>query len=434
MVTAAPARSPSATAIRVRERLRNSLYVVPTASILAALVAAELMTELDQAVAAGGEEFDVIVEVTAESVQAVTTAVAAAMLTFIGVVFALTILALQMAASQFSPRVMRTFVRSRVTKVTLGLFMATFAYSLTLLAATEPGSDTVASFVPVLGFVVLLVLVTATLFDFVGYVSHVVRLVRVGHVVHAVAAETRSAIDDAIPVAAGGTAVPAPPSEPRAGTVVAPRAGTIAAVDVARLAALADRADCVIVLHDRVGDDVAEGESIATVVGAAAPDPRSVQRCVVIDTERTMLEDPAFGIRQLVDIAIRALSPAVNDPTTAVQALDRIIELLAVIGHRADPVTHHLGRAGTVRVVRPVRDWATYVELSFTEIRRYGHDSPQVGRRLAAALDDLATALPSDRRPALEQQRRLLTESIAASGLPPGERAVLSIADRSGLG
>jgi uncharacterized membrane protein len=145
------------------------------------------------------------------------------------------------------------------------------------------------------------------------------------------------------------------------------------------------------------------------------------------------VQDPAFGFRQLVDTAIRALSPAVNDPTTGVQAIDRICDLLAITGGRLDPTGLRVDSAGTVRVKRKLRDFDALLVLALTEVIRYGADAPQVVRRLRGAFDELESTLPQERHAAIARQRRLLDAAVSAA-LPAPFAAVSSTADREGLG
>jgi len=153
----------------------------------------------------------------------------------------------------------------------------------------------------------------------------------------------------------------------------------------------------------------------------------------LIGGERTFVQDPAFGFRQLVDVAIRALSPAVNDPTTGVQAVDRLSDLLAITGNRPDPTGLRVDSTGTVRVKRKLRNFEGLLVLSLTEVIRYGADAPQVVRRLHAMLDELEATLPAARHPAIARQRSLLDAAVSAA-LPAPFGPVASIADREGLG
>jgi uncharacterized membrane protein len=147
---------------------------------------------------------------------------------------------------------------------------------------------------------------------------------------------------------------------------------------------------------------------------------------------RTLYQDPSYGIRQLVDIAIRALSPAVNDPTTAVQSLDRLHGVLRAIAARPDPSGCYLDPAGAVRLTEPVAGWDRLVDLAFTEVGLYGSGSPQVTRKLFAIFDDLDGCVPPDRRHSLDTLRAWLRAEVARRPRLPGDRAL--VADRLGLG
>jgi uncharacterized membrane protein len=181
-----------------------------------------------------------------------------------------------------------------------------------------------------------------------------------------------------------------------------------------------------------VGEYLAHGTAVALVHGGDLRD-RDVIRFFLIRGERTFVQDPAFGFRQLVDIAIRALSPAVNDPTTGVQAIDRISDLLAITGNRLDPTGLRVDSSGTVRVKRKLRSFDGLLVLSLTEVIRYGADAPQVVRRLRAVLDELESTLPMERQAAIARQRSLLEAAVSAA-LPAPFMPVASTPDREGLG
>lgn len=442
IVSAALPRRSSVRRVRIAERLRNSLMAVPLVGMLAGWLLARLLAGRDlhdsireqvdawYSTVTGSE--DTWIWFSAATFQTVTGTVATAMLTFIGVVFSLTILGLQVASSQLSPRIMRTFVRSNVVTATLAVFMATFVYAITTLSAIQPGTDSVDPFEPFVAYYVLLVLVGATLVMFIGYVSHVVRLIRIHHVLDQVVGETSRAIERSEHQVQERRDLAAPAGAPGGAVVTAGRGGVVNLVDVHALAALGDRTDSVIVLRARVGDHLAASQVLAEVIDGAGPSPEQVRRHVHLAPDRTVHQDPAFGLRQIVDVAARALSPAVNDPTTAVQAIDRITDLLVDLGARPDPPTHWLGTSGIVRVVQPVRSWDDLVDLAFDEIRQFGAGSVQVSRRLVAALDDLTTQLGPPRRAALQRHRALLDEAVR--GLGPSDLAHRLTPDRSGIG
>jgi uncharacterized membrane protein len=360
-------------------------------------------------------------------------AIAAATLAFVAVVFATTLVAIQLSASQYSPRAVRIFIRSRITRITLGLFLATFVFSLIVLVSNRAPVTSAEQFAPVVSVTALLALSLATVFGFVAYLHGVVRLMRVQYLLEAIATESRRSIEENFPPASAYVDVepPAPDPAPRrlcyTGT-----AGVITATDLHGLVELCRRNGCWLEIAVGAGEYLAHGTPIALVHGGDLHEP-DVTRFFLIRGERTFTQDPEFGFRQLVDIAIRALSPAVNDPTTGVQAIDRISDLLAITGRRLDPTGLRVDSTGTVRVTWKLRNFEALLVLSLTEIIRYGADAPQVVRRLRAVLDELESTLPAERQAAIADHRRLLDAAVSAA-LPAPFAPVTSMADREGLG
>jgi uncharacterized membrane protein len=214
------------------------------------------------------------------------------------------------------------------------------------------------------------------------------------------------------------------------------RSGAIQAIDASGLVALARQHDCVLVLRRSVGDFVPTGASVVEVFGTASSAvERRLRRMFVLGRERTIEQDPAFALRVLVDIAIRALSPAVNDPTTAVQVLDYIEDLLLVLGRRELAGRLELRDAeGRVRVVVPARRWQEFLELGVTEIRAYGATSVQVARRLRAALEELRAAVRPEHRDAVHGELCKLEASVADSFPAGADQAFAGTSDRQGIG
>jgi uncharacterized membrane protein len=415
-----------------RQRIALSLWFVPTIFAGASIAAANLTIWLDAQVSAPiGVRPDLVSDPGTAATFA--GAIAAATLAFVAVVFATTLVAIQLAASQYSPRTVRIFIRSRVTRVTLGLFLATFVFSLIVLVSNRASVPAAKQFAPVVSVSTLLALSLATVFGFVAYLHGVVRLMRVQYLLEAIAAESRRAIEENFPPASAyvNAEPPVPHPVPRRLRYTG-KAGVITCTDQHGLVELCRQKDCWLELTVGVGEYLAHGTPIALVHGGDLT-ASDVTRFFLIRGERTFAQDPAFGFRQLVDIAIRALSPAVNDPTTGVQAIDRIGDLLAIIGNRLDPTGLRVDAAGTVRVKRKLRDFDGLLVLSLTEVIRYGADAPQVVRRLHGLLDELESTLPPERHAAVARQRSLVDAAVGTA-LPAAFASVASTADREGLG
>jgi uncharacterized membrane protein len=209
----------------------------------------------------------------------------------------------------------------------------------------------------------------------------------------------------------------------------------IAAIDRAALLRLADRTGGFVDVVPVVGEYLAPGQVVLRISGARTePEPRLVRRVFVLARQRTVDQDPAFALRMLVDIAIRALSPAVNDPTTAVQVLDRIEALLVELAGRHPGPSILVDDEGRARARVSAPRWSAYVELGLMEIRRYGADSPQVVRRLHAVYDRLSDVAGDGGRDRVDLERRLLSEAVDAAFPDPEERRIVEQADRLGLG
>ncbi len=420
----------------LREHLRESFWFAPLLGSLAAVLLAGLTAELDEAVVsrtvAETGSVDELLRFGGAAKSVVST-VSSAMLTFIGVVFSISLVALQMAASQFSPRVLRLYVRSRLTKATFSVCLATFLFALLVQFSYDDSTDPAKlTSVPVFSSVVAVLLVVLSLGLFVLYVQATMRLLRVPHVIDRVAGESITVLLQyrLMP------AEPEPPAVPAdAYTLLHEgRSGVLRDVNIRRLLRIARKHDTVLHLVPRIGDFMAPGTPIVRVSGERPPRPRRIAQAFNVGVDRTMHQDLSFGFRQLVDIAIRALSPAVNDPTTAVQAVDRIHQLLAMLLHESFGDLCHRDRHGVVRLVEPVPGWGSVVDLAFTEIRLCGAGQPQVTRRLAAALDDLLRIAPDRRRPELLEQRVLLDRAVTREQLDPEVRAFALRPDRQGIG
>ncbi len=416
----------------MRERVDRSLWFLPAVAVLAAIVLAEITQSIDASIDAPiGVRHFLVSDPSTAALLAGT--VATATLAFVAVVFATTLVAIQLAASQYSPRTVRIFIRSRVTRVTLAVFLATFVFAVTTLIGSRANVDSADQFAPVVSVSVLVAFTIATVLGFVAYLHGVVHLMRVQYLIAEVADETRACIMDNFPLESAYIDVdpPLPVDQPE---VLRYRgsAGVISAVDEAALVALAKERRCWLELTVQVGEYLAHGTPIGRVHGGHLDEQELVGH-VLVRGERTFVQDPGFGLRQLVDIAIRALSPAVNDPTTAVQSIDRINDLLAIAGLRPPPSGLRVDADDVPRLTRPLADFEQLLTLSLTEIIRYGADSPQVVRRLLALLDELELELPAERQTAVAEQRRLLGAAVRVA-LPAPFAAVASGPDRRGLG
>ncbi|WP_086564225.1 DUF2254 domain-containing protein [Streptomyces africanus] len=422
----------------LREHLRDTFWFAPTAAMVGVFVVWAGAQALDTAIVDAlqdDRDYDTLEELLrfAQDAKAVVSTVSSAMMTFIGVVFSISLVAVQMASGQFTPRVVRLFVRSRITKATFAVFLATFVLTLLVLTSFDTADDPRAvTTVPLVQSVLTLCMVALSLLLFVLYVNTTLRLMQISHVIARIAKESFR-VAASMPVPTGG------PDADYLGSATAwvphaGRAGVLRDVHITRLVRVARKHGVVLRLIPRIGDFMVPGTPVLAVHGGPAPSRRALRYTISVGVERTYHQDLGFGLRQLSDIALRALSSAINDPTTAVQALDRIVQLLAALSRRPLDAALHRDRGGAVRLVQPVPGWTELVDLGFTEVRGYAIGSPQVSRRMLAGLDDLLLLVPPERREPLLRHRALLRQAVDRSGAAPADRAFALRPDRQGIG
>lgn len=430
--------------------VRTRLWPVPVAGIAVAVVSGVLLPEIDRWLQSTGRwsSTTYLFGGGADAARTVLSAVSGSLVTMTSLTFSLTVVTLQLASSQYSPRLLRTFTRDAVVQGTLALFLATFSYALTVLRVvrSDVGSSA-AEFVPRLSVTVAFALAVASVVALVLFLAHLTREIRVETVLARVHQEAADVIRRVFPPTTEPVASPVP--EAPAGRVFqlpAPTSGFVTAIDHAELLDVAADLRLVVHIDVPVGDFVVAGLPVgrAWQVGNATtdrpgspPDRRSLGRLtatLTVGRERTSVQDVAFGLRQITDIVSRALSPGVNDPTTAAHGLGWASVLLVdLAGRRCGPDVLVDDDSGiTVVVARP--SFAALVDVALDQPLLYGRDDPQVMGRLIGVLHDLARAVggPAGRitvRAHLCQVRA----AVDAGGLPERERRRLGEAcDRVG--
>ncbi|HEY5871833.1 MAG TPA: DUF2254 domain-containing protein [Gaiellaceae bacterium] len=417
-------------AFRLRRYLRESLWVIPLVGGAVGWFGGLASTDLS-----GISNLSTRWEYSASTAEAVLAALVAASVGLVGFVVTVSVLIVQMATGTFSARYMRIFYRDWAFKAVLAVLIGAFTFSYTLMRAVE------ADDVPNLGVTLAGAFLGLGVLLFVIFLDRAIHRLRPVAVAALVAAAGRRALDQVLEEAARGDApavVPAPytpPGEP-ARVIRMVRGGAIQAIDFRGLGTWARENDTLVVLRHPVGDFVSAGAVLIELYGRD-PGPDAEERLrsmVALGVERTIEQDPAFAVRIMVDIAIRALSPAVNDPTTAVQVLDHLEDLLRLVGQtdlsdRAAPLEDM-----ETGLVVPVRRWQDYLALSVTEIREYGHSSIQVVRRLRAMLEELADSVLLERREAVVLELERLDDAVAREWGQTVDIDLAGRADRQGIG
>jgi uncharacterized membrane protein len=386
---------------RLRQRAADSLWFTPGLGVAIACVLAIAALLVDRGLA----DRELILETGPEGVRETLSTVTSAMLNFTVLVFSITVLVLQLASNQFTPRVLRTFVRQRVTKRAMATFVGTFVYAVIVLSQVR--SDDY-GFVPLISSWLALALVLVSVGVFIHYIHAMAHSIRVVKIIDTVADETRAAIDRMFPEEVGEPVpeLARPEHAPDLVVVNRARPGVVVSVEADRLVAKARSHDAVIEVVPRIGDFVPCGAPLFHVWGELPGD--ELREHVALDIERTMQQDPAYGIRQLVDIAVRALSPSLNDPTTAVQVIDQLHDLLRRLSQRQLPARTRADGDGALRLIVDRPDFGEYVRLALEEIRHHGASSVQVVRRTREALADCIRIAPPERRFVLREELGLL--------------------------
>jgi len=412
---------------QVKSYLRSALWIIPFVAVPLEQVAWVLARTLDTRFAWKGLALGVT------GAQAMFNAIITLALSFIVFTFGSLLVAIQVASGQYTPRIIATtLLRDNVIRCTAGLFVFTLLFAIKAADRMETTVHQIIAFV-----VGLLGLICIVAFLFlIDYAARMLRPVslagRLGkyglEVMESVYPEQSSEEQDI----AGSRRIPGTVE----GTILhRGKSAIVVAVNVETLVAEAEKAKGVIEFAPQVGDFVGSGEPLFLLHdGADAIDERKLRASVVLGDERTMEQDPLFGFRILVDIAIKALSKAINDPTTAVLAIDQLHRLLRNAGRRNLRTDQILDRAGKLRVVFWTPNWEDFVHLAFTEIRFYGAENMQIARRLRAMIVNLTDTLPAQRHSALRKELELLDRTIEKLYVLPEDLKLASIPDLQGLG
>ncbi len=419
-----------------REVLRTNLWLVPGLEVVAAIALFAGTLALDRAAYHG--TFTVpawVISGTADAARLILTSIAAAVITVVGVVFSIILVTLTLASTQFGPRMLRNFIRDRGTQLTLGTFVATFVYAVLVLVSIGPGPH--GDFVPHIGVTVTLALMVADLAVLIYFIHHTATAIQLPQVIASIARDLSQAIeteggDDARARRAAPRESGPPEAELLArmeaagGVVRATNSGYVQFIRLGSLVRFAEQADAVISLNHRPGHFIVQGHPIGTVwpPEAATQVSEELGHAHITGPHRTLTQDVSFGIDQLVEIAIRALSPAVNDTFTAITCVDWLGDNLCKIVDRWHPTRVHRDGHGFIRVIAAQPSYERLVQRSFEKIRQASMGMPAIMIRQLDAIAQIMmeTTSPGQRRVLLDQAEMIQRAS---------ERSVSEEADRA---
>jgi uncharacterized membrane protein len=409
---------------------RVSTWVIPLSYALVATLAGMIFPRIEMPVFHG-----LSATVSVPAAMAIYSSIASGMLALSGIVFSLAFVMIQFSATAYSPRLVLWISRDPFMWHAVGVFTATFLYAIAALAWVDRGGS---GRVPLISSLVVICLLLASVIMFIGLIQRIAML-QINRMLNFTGDQGRKVIEAIYPRLDGPVA--AVLSRDFHGLAVTQtlvhrtRPEVVQALDIEALVGLAEESGGVIEMLAAVGDTVVSFMPLLRVVGARRTiDEAKLTSAIEMGDERTFEQDPKYAIRLLVDIAIKALSPAINDPTTAVQALDQIEDLLLRLGCRRLEMGEFRDSEGQLRLVVPYPTWDDFLRLALDEIRYYGAQSVQVMRRMKALVSDLGSRLPQERHAELLHWEERLESTIARSFEEAEEKLEASVEDRQGLG
>ncbi|HEY4168634.1 MAG TPA: DUF2254 domain-containing protein [Reyranella sp.] len=415
-------------AYSLKSYLRSTMWVVPVAAYVISFFLIRIVGWLDDWL-----QWSWSWKLDVATVDTVLVAAISATVSFIVFAFSSLLVAIQIASTQLTPRIIATtLLRDKTLRAVVALFVLTFAFSVGTLTRTQ-------DHVPYMLLTVAVLLTGGSIVAFIYLIDYAARLLRPVSIVWRLGQEGLAVIERVYPTKVKGPHTPsrftAPPPLPARTILHKGTSAIILAVDLATVRREAERTDGIIEFAHQVGNFLSVDEPLFHLYGGAeAADDKRLRSAVALGAERTLEQDATFSFRVIVDIAIKALSKAINDPTTAVLAIDQLHRLLRAVGRRHLHDDVIVDDNGKPRVIFRTPNWDDFVELSCREIRLYGAENYQIARRLRAMLENLSATLPENRRPVLLKELQLLDRTLEALDLLPDDLALARTPDLQGLG
>ena len=411
----------------IREYVKGALWLLPVLGVGLAFAAGTVLTVVE--VPEDSILYALAFQGTPDDARTLLIGIAGSVITVMAVMLGLTVVALQLASTQFSPRLLRGFLQDRRNQVVLAIFVTTFVYSVGGLFTVGVSQGERVQDYPRLAVSGALVLVILSLLALVYFVHHLAHSIQIDAILKRIEATTLRSIERGLP----RRQAPGPDAEPPVWAVAIPAwaSGYVQTLHTEKMLDVVTAEDVVLRFEPRVGDHVVAGHALASMWRSSpeqpVPDPARMQpfvgHAVRIGFERTHEQDASLGIRQLADIASKALSPAINDPYTAIQAIDHLTVILSALATRPLGDVAEVDAAGAVRVIAPGIEFAEYVKLCCAQIRRFGCKEPAVVRRLLRMLDCAARMCSADpvRSKAIAVHVQLVLEDAERSIVQPAD-------------
>jgi len=346
----------------------------------------------------------------------ITSSVTSSVLSLLAIGFSISLVALQMANAQYSPRVTSIFLRASATKITVSIFIANYVYSFLLMIEVLRVR---VEEISIASLLTALLLTFACLIVFILFMKSVMLMIKVTYIITIIDESTQESINENLPPEKEYTECQAVPLEQPQQVIRYSRLpdklftkryenGVLKAIEHSALVQMATKYNSVIRVIPQYGDFINVGDPVVEVYGESNLKSKQVLKAIYLEPERGIYQDPAYGIRMLVDIALQALSPAVNAPTTAHQVILRLTNLLAMIAERPQHTGVFADEDKNIRLLYTQTTWEEFVDLTFNEIIYYGKYDPQTQKSLTTAFDYLLKRVPEPLRPPIQQQQALL--------------------------
>ncbi len=411
---------------RIKSFLRNSVWFPPLVGMVGGILTHRLVRWVD--IMLGWKA-----SVEPDGARALLGTLSASMFTFIVFVFSILLLSVQLASAQLTPRIIALFYRSPVLKFSLTVFVFTFTFTLAVLFRIGDTVNQISLWIAVYSSL-------ACIGIFLYMIDNVGKSLRPISLLNLIGSKGQEVIKQVYPksITESQYSVAKKPIMPEHSTsriIVSHQTGVVLAFDLTGLVETASRANCQIELIPHVGDFITTGDPMFRVYrGGEIVTDNQLNKAVAVGPERTMEQDPGFAFRIIVDIAAKALSPAVNDPTTAVLALDQIHRLLRLVARKQLETGLAYDDKEQIRLIYRTPDWDDFINLAITEIRHYGKDSIQVVRRLGALLENLIEVVPPQRVASLRAELEILNRGLEKDFRDPEDRVRAASADSLGVG
>lgn len=398
-------------------RMRESLWFLPSVLTASGALLAFVTVWLDRQHVLGGRTYWFLFASGAEGARGVLSTIAGSIITVTGVVFSITIVVLQLASNQFTPRVLRSFTENRANQLVLGVFIGTFTYALLVLRTVRSAMEDAELFVPALSVTIALVLALVSIGFLIFFINHIARSIQAEIIIDRVTTDAMEIVDSLFPSRLGepvseSTADDAMSAEPVDAwcLIFAVDSGYLQAVDEHVVLTLAEEHDLVLKMERRVGEFLIEGDPLAAASRKNLPHDvlGDIRSAFQLGPERTRQQDVERGLIELSDIAIRALSPGINDPTTACACIDRLTQVLTLLSERRFPDTVRAAGDGRIRFIARRPTFDGLVQLAYGQIRHFGASNPAVASRLADSLTRLADRVQPAHRAAVERELTMI--------------------------